>query len=603
MNDRPWWEADKDAVHDSVLRYVWDIDRRQSAMFERFVRLEALYDPNSVAAGSATAFNDQSQIVDNHIASTVDTVTAVVAASEIRPRFMTDDGDWSTQQRAKSLGWYMEALGKQTKLLRKSVSAFKEAAKKGTGILKVYADAFGRPTADHVLVEDIVVDEAEMRSGGSPRQLHQRRCNVDRTALKAQFPQYTKQIDAAQTGQTGRQFRSWAGRPISAYEVVVIESWRLPIGCEDDAGYVPGRHVIVIDGCTLLDEDWHKPWFPFAVMNWSSRPTSWYGIGLAERIAGHQRASNKRNWQIDRQLDQHAVPTTYVRPADAGIAVRTTSRLGTIAVVKADIPQTVIPQAVSAETYGHLDRLAAGAYENSGVSRMAAQSYKPAGLDSGVALREYRDQTTQRFATQEKDFERMVLDAFMLLVDVCKDLGSDAPDLWRAGKYGYKLKWSKVDVGTASIQIAAASTLSRTPAGRIQTVLEWAQAGLISQDETRRLLNHPDLERTVSLYTAAIEDIEGMIEEIEESEGKAIVVPEPYQNLDMLVKRMTMAYLRDKRFDAPEEVLEAFRDVIVQAQQMLNSTQAAAAPMGAPMPAEAPPQAALSPQAMSLMAG
>lgn len=598
--ETPWWDAPENAAHDAVLRYVWDIDRRQSAMFERFVRLEALYDPNGAGSLSSSSWNDQSQIVDNLIAGTVDTVTAVVAASEIRPRFMTDDGDWSTQQRARALGWYIEALIKKLRLAPKAVAAFKEAAKKGTGILKVYADAFGNPTIDHVLVEDIVVDEAELRSGGEPRQMHQRRCNVDRAALKAQFPQYAKQIDAAQTGQTGRQFRSWAGRAIARYEIVVVESWRLPIGGEDDPGHVPGRHTIVIDGCTLLDEPWNKPRFPFAVMRWSTRAGGWYGIGLAERIAGHQRASNKRNWQIDRQLDQHAVPTTYVRPADANLAVRTTSRLGTIAVVKAELPQTVIPQAVSAETYNHLDRLNAGAYENSGVSRMAAQSHKPAGLDSGVALREYRDQTTQRFATQEKEFERdLWLDACLLLVDVCKDLGSDAPDLWRQGKYGQRLRWNKVDVGEAAIQIAAASTLSRTPAGRIQSVLEWAQAGLISQDETRRLLNHPDIDRSVSLMTAAIEDVESTIEAIEDGE---LVVPEPYQHLEMLVKRLTMAYLRDKRYGAPETVLEGFRSVIVQAQYLLNSAAAPMAPQPG-MPAEAPPQAALSAQAMNLMAG
>ncbi len=42
---------------------------------------------------------------------------------------------------------------------------------------------------------------------------------------------------------------------------------------------------------------------------------------------------------------------------------------------------------------------------------MTAQAAKPGGLDSGVALREYRDQTTQRFAIQEKAFETLKLDS------------------------------------------------------------------------------------------------------------------------------------------------------------------------------------------------
>jgi hypothetical protein len=48
----------------------------------------------------------------------------------------------------------------------------------------------------------------------------------------------------------------------------------------------------------------------------------WFGISAAERIAGHQRVINKGNWQIDRLIDQYAVPTTYVDMANASIAVK-----------------------------------------------------------------------------------------------------------------------------------------------------------------------------------------------------------------------------------------------------------------------------------------
>ena len=83
-------------------------------------------------------------------------------------------------------------------------------------------------------------------------------------------------------------------------------------------------------------------------------------------------------------------------------------------------------------------------------------------------------------------------------------------------------------MGDVKVQLCAASTLSTTPAGRQQAVVEWAQAGIISQDEARRLMDHPDLERSMSIYTAALDDIEATIEALED--GK-ILMPEPYPHL------------------------------------------------------------------------
>jgi hypothetical protein len=395
---------------------------------------------------------------------------------------------------------------------------------------------------------------------------------------------------------------------------MVIESWRLPIGTPGHERYRPGRHTIVIDGLDLLDEEWNKLFFPFSVLRWSKPVTGWYGIGLAERIAGQQRALNRRNLQIERQLDQGAFPTTYVSIADAALTAKTQNTVGTIAVYKGAKPETVIPQAVSPETYRSRDDLKASASEMSGVSRMAAQAVKPAGLETGAALREYRDQTTQRFALQEADYQQFFLDTIILILDCCKDLGAEAPEVMRKTRFGgRRLSWAKVNMDDVRIQIGAASTLSRTRAGREQTVIEWAQARIISQDDARRLMDHPDLERAMSLYTAAIENVDYCLEEI--GDGN-VIVPEPFMNLKLLVWRAQQQYLNWSSDGAPETVLENLRQLIVQAAWMVSGgdqpangnmpvgpgpdTSMPPLPGGPPM--GGPPQAALSPQAMQLQA-
>jgi hypothetical protein len=567
----PWYRAEEHRVHARVLDYVSTVEQAQCDIFDRFVKLECLYDPNGpVASANLPVGAKLGGVTENVIASNVDTVSAAISTVDVRSRFMTDGGDWGDQRTARHLEWYVEGVAKQLGRVEVCQLAFKAAAKKGTGVVKVYADPFDDIRVEHVLVDDIIVDEKQCRNGGRPRELHQRRF-VDRHDLAAMFPDHEERILVMQSGSGGRV---WAGyRPIEDNEIVVVESWRLPIGKPGKPGYRVGRHTWCADGIDLLDEEWSKPFFPFARIVWTERDAGWYGISLAERIAGHQRALNRRNQQIERALDLGAYPTTYVRRADANLAVKTQNQIGQVVVYNSDVPQTVTAPVVSGETYKSRDDIKISAGEESGVNRMLAHGTKPAGIDSGVAMREYRDQTTQRFALQERAFEKLNLDVDWLILDACKDLGKDAPVIMRRTKFGArKVKWSDVDMGDVRVQIVAASTLPRTPSGRSQLVLEWAQAGVISLDVARRLMGHPDLEKELSLYTAALEGVEHAIEEIEDGR---VAVPEPFDNLEMIVWRGQQRYLEIRDMGAPESILEALRQYVVTAAWMIDQKQAA----------------------------
>lgn len=578
--DKMWWNAEKGDVHKVLLDHVHDVERRMTDHLDRFAMLESLYDPNGPAAQQADPRwrKDLLRITENVIASTVDTVCAAVSTTDVRARFMTDGADWATQRRARLLEQYAEEIAKLTNVGAACRQAFFGGAKKGTGPIKVYADQNGQICVEAVPIDNIIVDDAECQNGAAPRQLHYRQVDVDRDWLAQQFPEHADEIEKAQTeGGWRRQWARWS-LPSSRTrnDVFVIESWRLPMGDpEDEDTYVPGRHVICISGFDLLDEDWHKPRFPFAVFRWGMRENSFYGVAMAERIIGHQRTLNKRNWQRDRQLDQVALPVTYVRPADVNAQAKTTSA-GTFIPIKGDYPLTVVPQAVGNEMLQDRHDTKNSAFEETGVSRLSATAMKPAGLDSGVALREYRDSTTQRFAVQEKHFENTWLDVVELILDTCKDLGAEAPKMCRRSRFAPRtIKWGDVDMKEVRVQIAAASTLNRTPAGRVQMVLEFAQGGIISQDEARRLLQHPDLEQQLSLYTAALEAIE---EDLYLIEDGIYVIPEPFINLKMASWRGQNRYLIDRGHGAPEEVLEAIRTYVVQALHMLDQKAAAPAP-------------------------
>lgn len=562
-----WWNAEKGKVFSRLFAQVTEIVQRQSAMYTRFVRSEAMYDPNNVAVTNQYMHGDvAAHITENLIASNVDTMGAAIAATEISPAVDTDGADWSKQLTAIELEWYAEQLKRRYGVMNVARLNFTETGKKGTGVAIVVADQWNQPGVHSVLPDDVVVDELETRYGDAPRQYHWRRSNVSKERLKQEFPQFADEIDAAGTSR-GRDYLRRGGYLITReFECVEIWSWFLPIGKKGRKGYRPGRFVRCIDGCDLVDEKYEKDRAPISKIAPRPRAGGWFGISVAERIAGHQRAVNKRHWQWDRILDQNASPIRRVRPVDANMAVKTQNELGTIAVVQGEVIPMEVPSPVSPQIVEHLNALSNKASQETGVSQMMSRATKPAGLDSGEALREYHDKTTVRFAPDEQAFEDHVLDILWLLVDLCKDLGADAPEMVRTTRFGTKtIKWSDVDMGEFKIQLKAKASLNSTRAGREQTLIEWAQAGVISTDQFRRLIGHPDLESEISLYTAAMESADDDIEAIANG---GHVMPEPFGNLKMMAWRGQQRYLRWKRSGAPEDRLEDLRTYVVTANWM-----------------------------------
>lgn len=569
-----WWRAQEKRVHESLIPYVKGVERRQSDYFDRFLMYEAQYDPNGPAAEMAElGYRKRLRgIKENVVAIAVDTVRASIAATEIRARFMTDGADWSTQRRAMDLELYAEQMGKSLGVAPACEEGHFAASKKGTGLIKVYADEDGQIHVEPTMVDNIIVDDRECLNGAMPRQMHYRQADFDCDLLIQQFPDAEANILRAR-GNTSSGWRRPRGQTgDTRNDVLVIESWRLPMGVRGSKGYVPGRHVICIEGADLLDEEWHKQRFPFSVCRYFKREGSWYGGSLTERIIGHQNVLDRRNLQRDRQLDL-AVPTMFVDFIDANLSVLTT-QAGNVIAHKGNKPQMVVPTVVGPEIAN--DRLDArsSAIAEIGLSEMATRGSKPAGLQSGASLREFRDQNSQRFSMQEKEFERFWLDTIELILDTCKDLGDAAPQLARQTRFGTRtVKWSDVDMGDVHVQIAAASTLARTPAGRVQTVLELTQAGALNLDELRKLLDHPDLRKTNSLYTASMEAIEEDLESIERGE---YVLPEPFVNLEMAQVYANNRYLIDRGQGADEEVLEGLRAYAVTAANMIAQNEAAA---------------------------
>jgi hypothetical protein len=254
--------------------------------------------------------------------------------------------------------------------------------------------------------------------------------------------------------------------------------------------------------------------------------------------------------------------------------------------------------------YAERDRIIQYGYQQEGLSFLSASAQKPAGLDSGEALRTYDDINSDRFASLEKRYSNFYVDLAYQIIDLAKDIAK------REGKYQTvypdKKGTKEIDLPKLSllddpfvIQAYTESSLPRDPAGRLQKVTEMVQAGMITLQEGRRLLDYPDLSQTETLANAAEERIYCYLDAIVEDGDYN--PPDPFMNLQLAVELTTDYYNLYACRKLEETKLQMLRDFHTQCLTIIQAAQPPPPPQaspGAPSPQAAPmptPQSPLVP--------
>jgi hypothetical protein len=259
--------------------------------------------------------------------------------------------------------------------------------------------------------------------------------------------------------------------------------------------------------------------------------------------------------------------------------------IGSIVYYSGNEPKFHVPQTIHPEYFQHLQFLIQSSYEEAGISQMSASSRKPAGIESGKAIREYNDIETERFALISQSYEASFLDTAKQYVDLVKEMAEDGIDYTvtaESKKFIESIKWSEVDVEDNEfiMQMFPVSMLPHTPAGRLQFIQELMQDGFIPREYALRLLDFPDLDSFVSMATSSIDDIMHVLDKI--MVDGIYIAPEPFQDLMTGITVFQSAYLRGKTEDVPEDRLELMRIWIESAQALLAKAQP-------PAPTEAAP--------------
>jgi hypothetical protein len=472
----------------------------------------------------------------NVVQSCVDTLVSRLTQSRPRPIFLTDNGDYKARNLAKQLNQFVMGEFYRTKAYDLGTQALRDAAVLGTGCLKVYEGQDKKVHIERVLFTELLVDPNDGLYG-DPRQMYQLKL-VDREVLVEMFPDKANDIMRAE-----QAYPDTAGdsSKTASDQVMVIEGWHLPSG--PDAG--DGRHVIACTNVTLLDEEYNKEKFPFVFLHYSQRLLGFFGQSLAEQLMGTQVEINKLLMTISRSINLVGVPRVFVEDGSKVVKAQLNNDVGSIVTYRGTKPVYEVAPCVPAEVYAQLQRLVDYAYQQSGISALSAASKKPAGLDSGAALREYDDLQSDRFATLSKRYDNLYVELAYQAIELAKDIAE------RDGSYStvypnkdgtreVNLPESDLLQDTYIIQCYDASSLPRDPAGRLQKIIEMIQSGMVSVQEGRRMLDFPDLEQQEKLANSGEERILYILDNI--IEKGEYTPPDPFMDLNLAIQISNQYY-------------------------------------------------------------
>lgn len=530
----------------------------------------------------------------------VDAVHSKIAKTHPRGLVETIDGDWELQCRAELQTAWLDGECDALEIDELGERVFLDCLIYGTGATYV-GEKHDEPHAERVWIGDLHVDPRE-EIHDCVRSLYRAR-PMDAGVLTEMFPKHANAIQKAKRMEPSEGM-AFAGETDDL--VLAIEGWRLA-----DGPGKKGRHVIAIEGATLLDDkEWEGKRFPFAFVHWSRDPRRFWGIGLVEQMLAPQGELNEiahtnsecrhmfvpqmhaeklgENGVQVEQLD-NGVGRVYVRPA--GTAPPTLLSPGAIFNDMASLEEVYIQRV----------------WNLAGISQLSVASQKPAGLNSGKAIQNFVDVESERFAVANRSWERLFITICKLLIDVAETIcKGDASKAKKLSVMGGKETLETITYEDArladqpsKIRVFPVSKLSDSISARLDEVERMVNSQMIADmDEARELMDIPDLKRYNSIQSAGRRLVRKIVDKaLKRGEATS---PDPYMPLPYFIKYGSLSANLAQETGCPEGHVQALRDMVQAAIEMRQALEAeeqakAAAAMppppmpGMPGPMPAPP--------------
>jgi len=580
-----WWLANDKDLPSAVMSQVAAIiqsDRGRIESYNTYAKLYGTYTPSFwngyqlTNSSRPSASPSRDRLTYNISQSCVDTVVSMIQQNKPKPMFLTSAGDSRVQRRAKKLDAFCYGAYYENDVYSLGPKGFRDGCVFGEGIIHCFVEG-GRLRYQRVLPYEILVDYLESHYGPESTKSMHRIKNIDRTELAESWPEHRDEI--MQMPGTAH-FIASSNRSVGD-TVTVVESWRLPTNGKS------GIHCITTGKSTLVKEDYEDEFFPFAIFRYSPRLYGFYAQGMVEQLVPIQTELNRTLISIQRSLYLGGTFKIAVKAGSKIIKSHFDNAIGTILEYAGDTaPTYLVPQLVQPEIYAHLDRIKSMGYQLPGVSEMGATSVKTPGVNSGRAMRTEQNINTQRHQTIEQAYNQfLAVDLTKITVAVARRAYKDGVELKAkvpGKRFIQSIKWKEVDMQDDEfvLQIYPVSKLPNDPEGRLSSVQEMMQSGLVTPPEGRRLLDYPDLEAEEGLANAQLDYLHKVLDDI--SDHGKYKAPEPDDNLQQAQKLVLEYISRGKLNNLNPKYLDMLRTYNKQIQMLLTPPAPPAPPPGAP---------------------
>ncbi len=563
-----WWDVEVgEEVHEIIFPHVQKIDENQEKLAELDLYTAKLVWgrelPSLTWAGSEDITHGPVNIRHESIISgACATATALIAKAKPRAKPVPIDATWGVERQAKKLDAWLVAEFRAQKSYQRLAKAFEDCTWSQFGA--VYSGiADGKIYTERVMPGELVVDQEECQGETEPIQMHRRRL-VSKTVLKALYPDFEEEIDAADNDN-----RYCSYRTPTASMIVVIDSWQVAL-----PGQKSGRHTTVIEGATLVHEEYKRKRFPFVVLRWSSLPSGFAGRSLAEEGVPYQVTHNELV-EVIRKSQRLASVLRIFAKSDIKVE-NLDNAIAKVYRYQKDLPHAVIWPAVSQELYNERESNWEKLFQVLGMNRMQSQGVLPDGarMDSSRAMREATYQQSDRFAPKSEMYELAHLELSEHYIELAQELYGDRkpPKNFIDRTLVDDIDWKILgEPGRKyDLQMQASSITNLSTAARADTLERWLDRNLISPDQYKSMSGNPDMEEFMTLWRASVDDIKATIEELDELKAPQ---PDPLQNLTYGITMVHQTFLVRKRTPGiPEDILDGYRNWLTEAEHVLSSS-------------------------------
>lgn len=599
MTEYRWWRAPEGQAHAGLIPvarslYEADATRRSSLRYYLSLYEELVYagsDERGIYRSNRRPHWRHQRRDRNVVRSIANAAYSEASHSQTRVQFVTDDASYERQCQAEDREAFVDGEFRRCAYSKKKSKALLHASIFGTGIVRVFRDG-EEPGIDVVHPWSLFVDDIDA-SHGEPRAFYER-LSVDKWVLAERFPEYRAHILSALTVKSED---TWLDGGLGAEKVELWQAYRLPSGPKAK----DGRHVVALNGVTLSDVPYDRPYAPYCILYYQEPAVGFWGYGVGELLATTQESITRNEAMIEAANFVHGHARLWV-PQVAGAngaavdPITITNEPGTVNTYDPSAggkPELLAGNILAQEIYRDRDDLTSTAYTLSGVSQSMAQNTKPAGLNSGKALRLYNELASKPLVPFLRACEWLDVEVATRLLDVAKEILKDVGSY--KTKSTAKGRLRTIDLASLgsddefAIQPYPVSALSKTPSGRLSDVQEMIESGMAEAlgwdpEDMLMLLDLPDTQAKAKETTAPTRLIRKTIDRILR-EGEYIA-PLPEMDLKK-ARRLGVLSLQDAelREDVDDERLELLRTWIAAVERL---QQLAAPPPPPPNPPPPP---------------